>query len=276
MSFLQKLLRDKVAVFCLLVIVAVVAIGVFAPWLAPADPNKINIARKYADFSARFPLGSDHLGRCILSRLMFGVRTTLFLALLTMAVTITIGCLFGFLSGYFRGRFDEVMMRACDIMLSFPSQIMILAIVGVLGVGIVNVIVANILVKWAWYTRMIRGIVIKHSQKNYILFSRASGTPLWFILRRHLLPNTLSEIVVLATLDTGWVILNISALSFLGLGVQAPTAEWGTMLSEAQKVMMSHPTQMLAPGLAILVVVAAFNLLGDCLRDAMDPREARQ
>lgn len=274
MPFFHKLLRDKVALFCLLVIVTVVAIGIFAPWLAPNEPNKINIARKYADLSARFPLGSDHLGRCVLSRLMFGVRTTLFLSLLTMVVTIIIGCVFGFLSGYFRSRLDEVMMRCCDIMLSFPSQVMILGIVGVLGVGIVNVILANILVKWAWYTRMIRGLVIRHSQKSYILFSRASGTPLWFILRRHLLPNTLSEITVLATLDTGWVILNISALSFLGLGVQAPTAEWGTMLSEAQKVMMSHPTQMLAPGLAILIVVAAFNLLGDCLRDALDPREA--
>ncbi|MCL2897976.1 nickel/cobalt ABC transporter permease [Brenneria tiliae] len=276
MLFSHKLLRDKVALLCLLMLAVVVAIGIFAPWLAPNDPNKINIARKYADFGARFPLGSDHLGRCVLSRLMFGVRTTLFLALLTMAITIAIGCLFGFLSGYFRGRLDEIMMRCCDVMLSFPSQIMILAIVGILGVGIFNVILANILVKWAWYTRMIRGIVIKHSQKNYILFSRASGTPLGFILRRHLLPNALAEIVVLATLDTGWVILNISALSFLGLGVQAPTAEWGTMLSEAQKVMMSHPTQMLAPGLAILVVVAAFNLLGDCLRDALDPRESHR
>ncbi|KAA8999394.1 ABC transporter permease subunit [Affinibrenneria salicis] len=274
MHFLRKLLRDRIALLCLLVIITVVAIGIFAPWLAPEDPNKIHIARKYAQIGARFPLGSDHLGRCILSRLMFGVRTTLFLALFTMAVTIVIGSLFGFLSGYFRGRLDEMMMRACDIMLSFPSQVMILAIVGVLGVGIGNVILANILVKWAWYTRMIRSIVIRHSQQNYILFSRASGTPLWFILRRHLLPNTLSEILVLATLDTGWVILNISALSFLGLGVQAPTAEWGTMLSEAQKVMLSHPTQMLAPGLAILLVVVAFNLLGDCLRDALDPREA--
>ncbi|MEC5342614.1 nickel/cobalt ABC transporter permease [Brenneria populi] len=275
MLFSHRLLRDKVALLCLLTIVAVALIGMFAPWLAPNDPNKINIARKYADFSARFPLGSDHLGRCVLSRLMFGVQTTLFLALLTMAVTIAIGCVFGFLSGYLRGRLDEAMMRCCDIMLSFPSQVMILAIVGVLGVGMFNVILANILVKWAWYTRMIRGIIIKHSQKNYILFSRAGGTPLWFILRRHLLPNALAEIVVLATLDTGWVILSISALSFLGLGVQAPTAEWGAMLSEAQKVMMIHPTQMLAPGLAILIVVAAFNLLGDCLRDALDPRESR-
>ncbi len=273
MTFLHKLLRDKVALSCLLVIFTIVAIGIFAPWLVPNDPNKVNIARKYADFSVRFPLGSDHMGRCVLSRLMFGVRTTLFLSLFTMVVTITIGCVFGFFSGYFRGRMDETMMRCCDIMLSFPSQVMILGIVGVLGVGIINVILANILVKWAWYTRMIRGVVIRHCHKNYILFSRASGTSLWFILRRHLLPNTLSEITVLATLDTGWVILNISALSFLGLGVQAPTAEWGTMLSEAQKVMMSHPTQMLVPGLAILIVVAVFNLLGDCLRDALDPRE---
>lgn len=270
---LTKLRRDKAALLCLLVIAAVATAGVLAPWLAPNDPFKINIAHKYAAFGERFPLGSDHLGRCILSRLIYGVRATLFLSLFTMTVTMLIGSLFGFAAGYFRGRLDEVLMRACDVMLPFPSQIMILAIVGVLGVGIGNVILANIVVKWAWYTRMIRAVVMKHSQQGYILFSRASGTPTGFILRHHLLPNTLPELLVLATLDTGWVILNISALSFLGLGVQAPTPEWGVMLSEAQKVMTSHPAQMLAPGLAILAVVAAFNLLGDCLRDALDPRE---
>lgn len=275
MQIIKRLLNDKIAFVCLFILISIILVGIFAPWFAPNDPNKINVARKYAAFSSRFPLGSDHLGRCILSRLIFGIRTTLFYSLLTMVITIIIGCLFGFFAGYFRGKVDEIMMRLCDIMLAFPSQVMILAIVGVLGVGIFNVIMANIIVKWAWYTRMIRSIVIKHSRKNYILFSRVSGSSLGFIIFRHLLPNTSAEIIVLATLDTGWVILSLSALSFLGLGVQAPTAEWGTMLSEAQKVMMLHPEQMLIPGLAILLVVAVFNMLGDCLRDALDPRETK-
>jgi nickel transport system permease protein len=273
MSWFSQLLRDKIAVLCLIIIATIIVVGVFAPHLAPMDPNKVRIAKKYAEISSAYPLGADHLGRCILSRLIYGIRTTLFLSLLTMAITILIGSFIGLLSGYFRGKVDEVIMRICDVMLSFPSQVMILAIVGVLGVGIVNVVLANIIVKWAWYTRMIRSIVIKYSQKNYVLFSRATGASAGFIIRRHLIPNALSEIIVLATLDTGWVILNISALSFLGLGVQAPTAEWGTMLSEAQKVMTTHPMQMVAPGLAILIVVASFNLLGDCLRDILDPKE---
>jgi nickel transport system permease protein len=190
-----------------------------------------------------------------------------------MAITIVIGTIIGLISGYNRGKLDECIMRLCDIMLSFPSQVMILAIVGVLGVGIENVIIANIVVKWAWYSRMIRSSVIKYSRKNYILFSRTIGAPHFFIIRRHLLPNIMSELVLLATLDTGWVILNISALSFIGLGVQAPTAEWGLMLREAKNVMIQHPMQMVFPGIAILIVVAAFNMLGDCLRDILDPKE---
>jgi nickel transport system permease protein len=190
-----------------------------------------------------------------------------------MAITIVIGTIIGLISGYNRSKLDECIMRLCDIMLSFPSQVMILAIVGVLGVGIENVIIANIVVKWAWYSRMIRSSVIKYSRKNYILFSRTIGAPHFFIIRRHLLPNIMSELVLLATLDTGWVILNISALSFIGLGVQAPTAEWGLMLSEAKNVMIQHPMQMVFPGMAILIVVAAFNMLGDCLRDILDPKE---
>ena len=190
-----------------------------------------------------------------------------------MGATITVGVLFGLLAGSFRGWIDEGLMRLCDVMLSFPSQVMILAIVGMLGVGIGNVVLANIIVKWAWYTRMIRSMVLKYNEKNYIIFSKATGSSKSFIIFKHLLPNVTPDIVILATLDTGWVILNLSALSFLGLGVQAPTAEWGAMLSEAQKVMTIHPEQMLAPGLAIMIVVAAFNLLGDSLRDALDPKE---
>ena len=148
--------------------------------------------------SSQHWLGCDHLGRDILSRLLYGIRSTLFLSLLTMIITIVVGSLIGLISGYQRGKLDECIMRLCDIMLSFPSQVMILSIVGVLGVGIENVIIANIVVKWAWYSRMIRSSVIKYSRKNYILFSRAIGAPHSFIICRHLLPNVMSELVILA------------------------------------------------------------------------------
>ncbi|MBI0113512.1 MULTISPECIES: nickel/cobalt ABC transporter permease [unclassified Gilliamella] len=271
----KQLINNKTALICLIIITTIVILGILAPYIAPYDPNKVRIVRKYAAMSSQHWLGCDHLGRDILSRLLYGIRSTLFLSLLTMIITIVVGSLIGLISGYQRGKLDECIMRLCDIMLSFPSQVMILAIVGVLGVGIENVIIANIVVKWAWYSRMIRSSVIKYSRKNYILFSRAIGAPHSFIICRHLLPNVMSELVVLATLDTGWVILNISALSFIGLGVQAPTAEWGLMLSEAKNVMTQHPMQMVFPGIAILIVVAAFNMLGDCLRDILDPKDQK-
>ncbi|MBI0154048.1 nickel/cobalt ABC transporter permease [Gilliamella sp. W8128] len=271
----KQLINNKTALICLIIITTIVILGILAPYIAPYDPNKVRIVRKYAAMSSQHWLGCDHLGRDILSRLLYGIRSTLFLSLLTMIITIVVGSLIGLISGYQRGKLDECIMRLCDIMLSFPSQVMILAIVGVLGVGIENVIIANIVVKWAWYSRMIRSSVIKYSRKNYILFSRAIGAPHSFIICRHLLPNVMSELVILATLDTGWVILNISALSFIGLGVQAPTAEWGLMLSEAKNVMTQHPMQMVFPGIAILIVVAAFNMLGDCLRDILDPKDKK-
>nr|WP_198192078.1 MULTISPECIES: nickel/cobalt ABC transporter permease [Gilliamella] len=275
MNIAKQLINNKTALICLIIITTIVILGILAPYIAPYDPNKVRIVRKYAAMSSQHWLGCDHLGRDILSRLLYGIRSTLFLSLLTMIITIVVGSLIGLISGYQRGKLDECIMRLCDIMLSFPSQVMILAIVGVLGVGIENVIIANIVVKWAWYSRMIRSSVIKYSRKNYILFSRAIGAPHSFIICRHLLPNVMSELVVLATLDTGWVILNISALSFIGLGVQAPTAEWGLMLSEAKNVMTQHPMQMVFPGIAILIVVAAFNMLGDCLRDILDPKDQK-
>lgn len=275
MNITKQLINNKTALICLIIITTIVILGILAPYIAPYDPNKVRIVRKYAAMSSQHWLGCDHLGRDILSRLLYGIRSTLFLSLFTMIITIVVGSLIGLISGYHRGKLDECIMRLCDIMLSFPSQVMILAIVGVLGVGIENVIIANIVVKWAWYSRMIRSSVIKYSRKNYILFSRAIGAPHSFIICRHLLPNVMSELVVLATLDTGWVILNISALSFIGLGVQAPTAEWGLMLSEAKNVMTQHPMQMVFPGIAILIVVAAFNMLGDCLRDILDPKDKK-
>ena len=163
-------------------------------------------------------------------------------------------------------------MRVVDVMLSFPSQIMILAVVALMGVNIENVIIANIFIKWAWYARMIRTAVVKYTESNFILYSKSIGSGNYFILTHHMLPCIAAELAVLASLDTGWAILNISTLSFLGLGVQAPMPEWGAMLNEAKNVMISNPEQMLVPGIAVVVLVGAFNLLGDSLRDALDPK----
>lgn len=268
---------DKTAKICLIFIAAVVAAGLLAPWLAPNLPNETviinNVIHKFASPSWDYPFGTDHLGRCILSRILYGIQPTILLSLVTMTATVALGAFIGLVSGYLRGIVDEVFMRICDVMLSFPSQVMILAVVGMLGVGLTNVIIANIIIKWAWYARMIRSSVVRFADKNYIAFAQVTGSGSAYIIRRHLLPLTSAEIIIFSSLDTGWVILNISTLSFLGLGVQAPTAEWGAMLSDAKNVLSTHPAQMLAPGLAILAVVGAFNLLGDSLRDALASKE---
>ena len=162
----------------------------------------------------------------------------------------------GVLAGYFRGWVDEVIMRIIDVMLSFPSQIMVFAVVALLGVDVRNVVLAQIVIKWAWYARMIRTGVIRHRNNNYISFSEVVGTSRTFILTRHLIPAVAADLVVLAS-----------------LGVQAPIPEWGAMLNEAKNVLTTNPMQMIAPGVAIVSVVAAFNLLGDALRDVLDPKE---
>jgi len=264
-----KLLRDPVAIASLGVIVGMILLGIFAPWIAPHDPVATNLALKFAPWGGAFPLGSDHLGRCIASRLLFGIRTTLFLALFAMSMTLILGVILGILAGFFR-KAEEPILRGCDVMLSFPSELMILAIVGMLRAGMGNLILANVIAKVAWYTRMIYSFVLVHREQNYIAYARATGVPSWRILRMHMMPLILDDILLLATLDAGWVIMSISALSFLGLGVQAPTPEWGMMLSEAKNVMSVYPLQMLPAGLAILVVVLAFNFLGDSIRNARD------
>ena len=269
----KRLFQNKMAVVMIVILLMVALTGIFAPWIAPNDPYENDILNKFAGGSRQFPLGTDQLGRCILSRMIYGIRPTLFLSLVTMVGTIGLGTIMGLLAGYFRGPVEEVIMRAVDVMMSFPSQIMVFAVVALLGIDVRNVIMANVLIKWAWYARMIRTNVMKYRDRNFVLYSRCIGSGETFILTRHLLPSIASEMAVLATLDIGWAILNISTLSFLGLGVQAPTPEWGAMLNEAKNVMTTNPVQMSAPGVAIVVVVAAFNLLGDALRDALDPKE---
>ena len=246
---LQRFLHNRTAMFTVAIVLLTALVGIFAPFIAPNDPYETDILNKFAGFSAEYPLGTDNLGRCIL------------------------GALMGLLAGYFRGIPEEIIMRTVDVMLSFPSQIMVFAVVALLGINVQNVILANVFIKWAWYARMIRTGVMQHRDRNFVQFSRCVGTPERFILFRHLVPSIAADLAVLASLDVGWAIINISTLSFLGLGVQAPTPEWGAMLNEAKNVLTSNPTQMIVPGVAIVILVSAFNLMGDALRDVLDPKE---
>lgn len=268
----KKLRHDPIAVTCLIIIAAVILIGCFAPLIAPNDPNQMNPELKYAGMSARYPLGNDYLGRCVLSRVIYGIRPSVLLIMLAMLVTIGIGAAIGLVSGYYKGKVDEFFMRLCDIMLSFPSEVMILAFVGIFGVGLRNILLATVLLRWPWYARVFRTAVMKYTDKNYVQFARATGCSTAHILFGHLLPAVFPEIALIASNSLCSLILSVSGYSFLGLGVQAPTAEWGMMLSEAKNVMLVHPEQMLAPGLAIMLVCVSFAFLGDSLRDAMDAK----
>jgi len=241
--------------------------AIFAPWLAPNDPTAVNLVYKLQPPSWEFPLGTDHLGRCNLSRLLYGGRISLGFAMLIFISSLTIGLIIGTFSGYKGGWVDQVLMRFCDGVMAFPSLILILGLVGIFGPGLSQVILALMLVQWVYYARMFRGMVLSLKEQNFIAAAKISGSSQWKIIKRHIIPNVLPPLVVMGTLEMGWAIMDISAMSFLGLGVQPPTPEWGAMIHEGKSYIRSNPTLMIYPGLMIMFVIVTFNLLGEALSE---------
>jgi len=272
MALLRNVLRDRLAATSFGILAAVVTVGIFAPAFAPHDPYEVHMELRYAPASREFWLGNDHLGRCILSRLIYGIRPSVLSVLAALVLSAGFGAVFGFIAGYFRGKTDAVLMRICDAMLSFPGYVMTLALIGMLGVGLENIFIAFLLLKWAWFTRIIRTSVMQYAESDYVKFSKVTGMSDAKIIVRHLVPVTLSDIAVIASSSFGSMVLQISGFSFLGLGIQAPNAEWGMMLNEAREVMFSKPELMLAPGFAIILVVSCINFLSDSLQVALDPK----
>ncbi|MBM7602554.1 nickel transport system permease protein [Metabacillus crassostreae] len=272
MRVLKNLLKDKLAMMSLLIIILTIIVGLFAPLFSPHDPNEITMSLRYSSPSFQYLLGNDHLGRCILSRIIYGIRPSVLWVLLILFISVFIGVILGFLAGYFRGKVDIIIMRICDTMLSFPGYVMALAVIGILGVGLENILIAFALIKWAWFARVIRTSVMQYAELDYVKFSKASGIRDLSIICRHIVPVTFSDIAVISSGSIGSMILQISGFSFLGLGIQAPNAEWGMMLNEAREVMFTRPELLLAPGLAIVIVVSAFNFLSDSLQIALDPK----
>ena len=266
------LYKDKMMLLGFVIILVFVFIAIFAPFVSPNDPFYVDLSQRHAGPSLQFPLGSDLLGRCLLSRLIFGARTSLSVAAICLGLIMTLSILVGTIAGYFGGKLDAVLMRLIDILLSVPDIVLTLAIVGMLGPGLTNVIIGMVSVRWLNYARVIRGSVMSVKNKNYVMSARAAGISDFAIMFKHILPNIVSPMVVMATLDMGNLIISLAGLSFLGLGAQPPTPEWGMMVNDGRRFLMTHPSQMFYPGLAILIVVIAFNLLGDGLRDALDPK----
>ena len=267
----RALLAHRTGVAGLVIVAGVALIAIAAPLIAPDDPTRVDALRRLAPPSADTWLGTDNLGRDIASRLIWGARLSLGTAGLAALLILTIGVGLGMIAGFYGGLVDDVLMRIVDVLLAFPALILALAIAGVLGPSITSVMIGIVAVAWADYARVMRGQVLSARERQYVEAARATGVRNTRILARHLLPNVLPPILVLASLEMGGLILAISGLSFLGLGAQPPTPEWGAMLNDGRSFIAAAPQLMIYPGLAISIVVVGFNLLGDGLRDAFDP-----
>lgn len=251
----------------------VVFAALLAPELAPYGPAEQDLFNRLQPPSADHPMGTDQLGRDIFSRLLFGARISLRVAFLVVAVTLTIGTGVGVVAGYVGGWVDEALMRTVDVLLAFPGILLALVIAGILGPSLTNIMIALSVVGWTQYARIIRGSVLSVKEEEYIKSAQLMGVSNVRIITRHVVPNVVTPVIVLATMDMAYVILGTAGLSFLGLGAQPPTPEWGTMLASGRNFVDTAWWVVNFPGLAIMITVLGFNLLGDGLRDVLDPRD---
>ncbi|MCD7955745.1 MAG: ABC transporter permease [Lachnospiraceae bacterium] len=269
-GFIKK--HKAFTVFAILAVVLAL-VAVFADYIAPYDPYEAVLTDALQAPSSTHWFGTDKLGRDLFSRVIFGSRISLSSALILVACIFVVGSVLGILAGYFGGWVDAVIMRIADMMISFPGMVLAIAIAGILGASITNAVIAITAVSWTKYARLARSLVLKIKNCDYIAAARVTGSTTPHILSVYLFPNVMPTLLVTAFTDIGSMMLELAGLSFLGFGAQAPMAEWGLMLSEGRSYMLAAPWMMLYPGLAILVTVVVFNLLGDSLRDVLDPRD---
>ena len=265
-------LRSPLTVAGLVLITIFALCAVFAPLLAPADPLKQVLSTRLKPPAAAHWLGTDELGRDVLSRMLFGARISLLVGVVVVGLAGTLGTFVGLVAGYTGGWLDEGLMRLTDVFFAFPALILAMAIAGALGPSLTNAIIAIAVVSWPVYARLVRAQVLTLREREYVEAARSLGASTPRIIWQHILPNTLAPLLVQASFDMGGAILVAAGLSFIGFGTQPPTPEWGVMISDGRSYISTQPWLSLFPGLAILFTVAAFNLIGDGLRDAFDPR----
>ncbi len=264
----------KLFYFYTILVLLILSVAVFAPELAPYNPFDANMKESLTAPSTAHWFGTDKLGRDCLTRILYGTQTSLMMTIFLVALITVVGTLVGVLAGYFGGRMDMLLMRFADMMLAFPGIVLAIAIAGMMGGSVANTILALAVVSWTKYARLGRSLTLKIRECDYIAAAITCGTRPGQMLWTHIVPNILPTVVVTAAMDIGTMIMEIASLSFLGFGAQPPTPEWGLMLNEGRQVIQTAPWVMLFPGLAILVVVAVFNLWGDSLRDVMDSQRA--
>ncbi|WP_422486900.1 ABC transporter permease [Gudongella sp. DL1XJH-153] len=269
---IKRLKKNKFAMVSLFILIALILIAIFAPWIAPYDPAEQDMLRIMEPPSGDHLLGTDEFGRDILSRIIYGARISLSVGIVAETIALFIGVVMGSLAGYYGGKVDTVISRLIEIFASFPHILFALTIMFVLGPGIINLFIAIGFVGWTSVARVIRGQIMQLKEKEYVEASIASGGSGFRIIFKHLIPNCLSTIIVIATLNIPADIMYEASLSFLGLGVQPPTASWGAMIHSARVFMRSAAYYSIFPGIAIMITVLSFNMLGDGLRDALDPK----
>jgi len=268
--------RNPGAVVALVVLAVIVVAAIFAPWIAHQDPLAQNLMQSLQAPSGAHLLGTDQYGRDEFARLLFGARTALETGLIVVAISLTIGTLWGVASAFYGGLWDMVLMRVADIFMAFPFLLLALMIVAALGPGLVQAEIAIAITYMPVYARLVRSVGLGLKNLEFVQAAKSVGARDGAILWRHFVPNLMPTLLVQATLNIGTAIIDVAGLSFLGMGVQPPTADWGAMLSDGQNFILISPWLVLAPGIAILIVVLAANLVGDGLRDALDPRQRHQ
>ena len=261
-----KSLRSKTALLrygSLLILFSYIGMAIFAGALSPHDPLQVDVANRLQPASTEFLLGTDSLGRCVLSRLLHGARNSLLSAAVVLLTTVSVGTGVGLFAGFFGGRCDYLVQRLLEGVMAFPGLILALAIAGVLGPGLENAVLALCLVHWVGYARIVRNMTLSLRERTYVQASRIAGASSLDLLRRHILPEVAPAVLVVATLDYGRIIISIAGLSFLGLGAQPPAPEWGAMLSEGKSYMQVAPQLILWPGAMIAGIVLALQLLSE-------------
>lgn len=273
MSKIKKFIKRN-KMFSLLVVaaIAIILVGILAPVIATHSPYESNLHDAFIAPNSEHIFGTDKLGRDIFSRVIYGTRISLSAALILVILIFTIGTTLGVIAGYFGGIIDTIIMRISDMMISFPGMVLAIAMAGIMGASVKNAVIAITVVSWTKYARLSRSLVLKIKETDYIRAAKVTGCKTVHIITRHIIPNIISTLIITATTDIGTMILELSALSFLGFGAQSPQAEWGLMLNEGRAYMVDCPWLMIYPGLAICIVVVVYNLLGDSLRDILDSR----
>jgi len=269
---ISEFLRNKMAIAGLIFISAILLFALFAPVIAPYDPTHIDTKNILVSPSISHIFGTDTLGRDIFSRVVYGARISLSIGFIAVGIAVLIGVVFGSIAGYYGGRLDSIMMRFVDMMLCFPTLFLILAVIAILEPSIFNIMIVIGATGWMGVARLVRAEILSLKSRDYVTCARVMGGSDWWIITRHLIPNAIAPVMVSATLGIGGAILLESALSFLGIGVQPPTPSWGNILMDGKSTLGVAWWVTVFPGIFIMLTVLSYNLIGEALRDAMEPR----